>query len=231
MQYRQAPSAGPTRTIYAKRAHKAHLDLDAQRARGGSPSRSVNSEPNGERAVRRIEPRQLLGHRGCLHSAHRSEADRMASPVRLFVNSFQLSFKIANKTRDGARVTKRYHKPIGMISTRPFIVLATSRMTMNSTSRTARPHARRPCRPCRRDTRSNPTPAGAVGQAMANGHQIATAGRIATNENVTRSFRSSLSTPTVCPADPVKSSGYAIKVIVVTIDAHANKVFAHEHRE
>jgi len=118
-----------------------------------------------------------------------------------------------------------------MISTRPFIVLATSRMTMNSTSRTARTHARRPCRPCRRDTRSNPTPAGAVGQAMANGHQIATAGRIATNENVTRSFRSSLSTPTVCPADPVKSSGYAIKVIVVTIDAHANKVFAHEHRE
>lgn|SRR5215813_14627922 len=33
------------------------------------------------------------------------------------------------------------------------------------------------------------------------------------------------------PGDPVKSTAYTVKVIVVTIDAHAYKVFADEHRE
>src|SRR5262249_3450440 len=56
-------------------------------------------------------------------------------------------------------------------------------------------------------------------------------GRKVTNQHMTQSFRSSLPSPTARPADPVKSSGYAVKVIIVTIDAHANKVFAHEHRE
>lgn len=32
--------------------------------------------------------------------------------MRLFVNAFQPSFKLAEKTRDGARVTKRYHTPL-----------------------------------------------------------------------------------------------------------------------
>jgi hypothetical protein len=32
--------------------------------------------------------------------------------ARLFANVFQASFKRAEKKRDGARVTKRYHKPI-----------------------------------------------------------------------------------------------------------------------
>src|SRR5260370_20801885 len=31
--------------------------------------------------------------------------------MRLFVNFFQPSFKLAAKTRDGAKVTKRYHPP------------------------------------------------------------------------------------------------------------------------
>jgi hypothetical protein len=37
---------------------------------------------------------------------------RLYAPVRLFVNAFQPSFKLAKKTRDGARVTKHYHKPL-----------------------------------------------------------------------------------------------------------------------
>jgi len=32
--------------------------------------------------------------------------------MRLFVNFFQPSFKLMEKTRDGARVTKRYHAPL-----------------------------------------------------------------------------------------------------------------------
>ncbi len=32
--------------------------------------------------------------------------------MRLYVNFFQPSFKLMDKTRDGARVTKRYHPPL-----------------------------------------------------------------------------------------------------------------------
>jgi hypothetical protein len=36
---------------------------------------------------------------------------RLYAALRLFVNFFQPSFKLAEKTRDGARVSKRYHPP------------------------------------------------------------------------------------------------------------------------
>ena len=36
---------------------------------------------------------------------------RLYDSVRLFVNYFQPSFKLAEKQRDGAQVRKRYHKP------------------------------------------------------------------------------------------------------------------------
>jgi hypothetical protein len=36
---------------------------------------------------------------------------QLYSALRLFVNFFQPSFKLAEKTRDGAKVTKRYHRP------------------------------------------------------------------------------------------------------------------------
>ena len=36
---------------------------------------------------------------------------RLYAALRLFVNFFQPSFKLAAKTRDGAKVTKRYHPP------------------------------------------------------------------------------------------------------------------------
>src|SRR5215469_12331903 len=38
-------------------------------------------------------------------------AARLYATVRLFVNFFQPSFKLAEKKRDGARVHKRYHRP------------------------------------------------------------------------------------------------------------------------
>ena len=36
---------------------------------------------------------------------------RLYAAMRLFVNYFQPSFKLAGKTRHGAKVTKRYHAP------------------------------------------------------------------------------------------------------------------------
>src|SRR4051794_254395 len=36
---------------------------------------------------------------------------RLYRSVRLFVNFFQPSFKLAEKSRDGAKVSKRYHRP------------------------------------------------------------------------------------------------------------------------
>jgi hypothetical protein len=40
-----------------------------------------------------------------------AELGRLYNSVRLFVNYFQPSFKLAEKQRDGAQVRKRYHKP------------------------------------------------------------------------------------------------------------------------
>ena len=41
----------------------------------------------------------------------RSNMGRRYTSVRLFVNFFQPSFKLASKTRDGAKVTKHYYPP------------------------------------------------------------------------------------------------------------------------
>ena len=55
--------------------------------------------------------RRLVGY-GRLEGMPAAEAlARLYSAARLFVNVFQLSFKLAEKTRDGARVHKRYHAP------------------------------------------------------------------------------------------------------------------------
>ena len=55
--------------------------------------------------------RRLVGY-GRLESVAGAEAlARLYSAARLFVNVFQPSFKLAEKTRQGARVRKRYHAP------------------------------------------------------------------------------------------------------------------------
>jgi hypothetical protein len=55
--------------------------------------------------------RRLVGY-GRLEGLEATEAlSRLYAASRLFVNFFQPSFKLAEKTRIGARVTKRYHAP------------------------------------------------------------------------------------------------------------------------
>ena len=55
--------------------------------------------------------RRLVGY-GRLEGLRAAEAlARLYTSSRLFVNFFQPSFKLAEKTRTGARVTKRYHAP------------------------------------------------------------------------------------------------------------------------
>ena len=66
--------------------------------------------------------RRLVGY-GRLEGMPAAEAlARLYSAARLFVNVFQPSFKLAEKTRDGARVHKRYHAPEtpSCAKTRPF---------------------------------------------------------------------------------------------------------------
>jgi len=57
--------------------------------------------------------RRIAGYRRYvgLHLEAAATLGRLYGSVRLFVNFFQHSFKLAGKVRDGARVTKRYHDP------------------------------------------------------------------------------------------------------------------------
>jgi hypothetical protein len=56
--------------------------------------------------------RRMVGYRRYEGIAAAAQLARLYAPVRLFVNAFQPSFKLLMKERDGARVTKRYHKPL-----------------------------------------------------------------------------------------------------------------------
>ena len=52
--------------------------------------------------------RRMVGYRRYEGIAAAEQLAKLFAPVRLFVNAFQPSFKLADKTRDGARVRKRY---------------------------------------------------------------------------------------------------------------------------
>jgi hypothetical protein len=56
--------------------------------------------------------RRMVGYRRYAGIAAARELMRLYRSMRLFVNFFQPSFKLRDKTRDGARVTKRYHAPL-----------------------------------------------------------------------------------------------------------------------
>jgi hypothetical protein len=56
--------------------------------------------------------RRMIGYRRYEGIAAAKQLATLHERARLFVNVFQASFKLAAKTRDGARVTKRYHKPM-----------------------------------------------------------------------------------------------------------------------
>lgn len=56
--------------------------------------------------------RRMVGYRRYTGIAAAAELARLYRSMRLYVNFFQPSFKLMEKTRDGARVTKRYHPPL-----------------------------------------------------------------------------------------------------------------------
>jgi hypothetical protein len=55
--------------------------------------------------------RRIVGYRRLEGLAAAAALARLYATVRLFVNFFQPSFKLAEKEREGARVRKRYHPP------------------------------------------------------------------------------------------------------------------------
>ncbi len=55
--------------------------------------------------------RRIAGYRRTVGLEAAATLGRLYGSVRLFVNFFQPSFKLARKVRDGAKVTKRYHAP------------------------------------------------------------------------------------------------------------------------
>jgi hypothetical protein len=55
--------------------------------------------------------RRIVGYRRYQGLEAAATLGRLYGSVRLFVNFFQPSFKLAEKFRDGAKVTKRYHPP------------------------------------------------------------------------------------------------------------------------
>jgi hypothetical protein len=56
--------------------------------------------------------RRMVGYRRYTGIAAAAELAQLYHRMRLYVNFFQPSFKLMDKTRDGARVTKRYHPPL-----------------------------------------------------------------------------------------------------------------------
>src|SRR6185312_10978955 len=55
--------------------------------------------------------RRIVGYRRFAGLTAAVVLARLYRSVRLFVNFFQPSFKLAEKSRDGAKVSKRYHRP------------------------------------------------------------------------------------------------------------------------
>jgi hypothetical protein len=56
--------------------------------------------------------RRMVGYRRYAGIAAATELARLYRSMRLYVNFFQPSFKLMEKIRDGARVSKRYHAPL-----------------------------------------------------------------------------------------------------------------------
>jgi hypothetical protein len=55
--------------------------------------------------------RRIVGYRRYVGLEAAATLGRLYTSVRLFVNFFQPSFKLASKARDGAKVTKHYYPP------------------------------------------------------------------------------------------------------------------------
>ena len=94
----------PGRALW--RVHGRQLHIEFTRSRPFRKNDQAWVEQKNGAVVRR-----LVGY-GRLEGVAAGEAlARLYSASRLFVNVFQPSFKLAEKTRIGARVHKRYHPP------------------------------------------------------------------------------------------------------------------------
>ena len=54
----------------------------------------------------------MVGYRRCAGVAIARELGRFYRTMRLFIDFFQPSFKLQDKQRGGAQITKRYHAPL-----------------------------------------------------------------------------------------------------------------------
>jgi hypothetical protein len=89
------------------RDYCAAEDIELTRCRPYRKNDQAHVEQKNGEIVRR-----MVGYRRYEGIAAAEQLAKLYAPVRLFVNAFQPSFKLAQKTRDGARVVKRYHKPL-----------------------------------------------------------------------------------------------------------------------
>ena len=91
--------------------------------------------------------RRMVGYRRFEGVAAAEALARLYRPMRLFVNFFQPSFKLAEKRREGALVRKRYHPPLT-----PHQRLRGPARSAGAEGRAERPARRtRPGAPARRD--------------------------------------------------------------------------------
>ncbi len=58
----------------------------------------------------------MVGYRRYVGLEAATVLARLYKSVRLYVNHFQPSFKLANKKREGAKVRKRYHPPADTVN-------------------------------------------------------------------------------------------------------------------
>lgn len=89
------------------RDYCAAEDIELTRCRPYRKNDQAHVEQKNGEIVRR-----MVGDRRYEGIAATEQLAKLYAPVRLLMNAFQPSFKLAHKTRDGARVVKRYHKPL-----------------------------------------------------------------------------------------------------------------------
>ncbi len=97
----------------------AQVDFTRSRPYRKNDQAHVEQSSRDQKSIQWIEfpengavVRRMVGYRRYTGITAATELARLYRDMRLYVNFFQPSFKLMEKTRDGARVTKRYHAPL-----------------------------------------------------------------------------------------------------------------------
>ena len=97
----------------------AQVDFTRSRPYRKNDQAHVEQSSRDQKSIQWIEfpengavVRRMVGYRRYAGIAAATELARLYRSMRLYVNFFQPSFKLMKKTRDGARVIKRYHAPL-----------------------------------------------------------------------------------------------------------------------